>query len=83
MGKEAMKKGVNTLLGPVVGPMFRLASGGRNWEGFAADPYLSGALAADTVAGLQSSGVMACVKVSGCLSLLRTDGAARERQRVN
>ncbi|EFX04489.1 beta-glucosidase [Grosmannia clavigera kw1407] len=62
MGKEALKKGVNTLLGPVVGPMFRLAEGGRNWEGFAADPYLSGSLAAESVSGLQGSGVMACVK---------------------
>ncbi|EPE09840.1 glycoside hydrolase family 3 protein [Ophiostoma piceae UAMH 11346] len=60
MGKEALKKGVNTLLGPVVGPAFRLPTGGRNWEGFAADPYLAGALVHETIDGIQKSGVMAC-----------------------
>lgn len=62
IGKEAVKKGVNTLLGPVVGPAFRLPLGGRNWEGFAADPYLAGALVHETIDGLQDKGVMACVK---------------------
>lgn len=36
-------------------------SSDRNWEGFAADPYLSGALAAETVMGMQQS-VIASVK---------------------
>lgn len=33
MGAEFKKKGVNVLLGPVVGPLGRIATGGRNWEG--------------------------------------------------
>ena len=33
----------------------RLTSGGRNWEGFAADPYLNGILGAQSVTGLQES----------------------------
>ena len=33
MGREHKGKGVNVALGPVVGPIGRIASGGRNWEG--------------------------------------------------
>lgn len=33
MGGEFRKKGVQVALGPVVGPLGRMASGGRNWEG--------------------------------------------------
>lgn len=33
MGGEARTKGVNILLGPVVGPVGRVVEGGRNWEG--------------------------------------------------
>lgn len=61
MGAEFKRKGVNVALGPVVGPIGRIAQGGRNWEGFAADPYLDGILGAQTVVGLQES-VIACVK---------------------
>ena len=61
MGAEFKRKGVNVALGPVVGPIGRIATGGRNWEGFAADPYLDGILGAQTVLGLQES-VIACVK---------------------
>lgn len=31
MGAEFKKKGVNVALGPVVGPIGRIAEGGRNW----------------------------------------------------
>ena len=61
MGAEFKKKGVNVALGPVVGPIGRIALGGRNWEGFGADPYLNGILGAETVAGMQKS-VIASVK---------------------
>jgi beta-glucosidase len=64
MGGEFKTKGVNVALGPVVGPLGRVAKGGRNWEGFSNDPYLSGTLAAETVTGLQSVGVIASTKVS-------------------
>jgi beta-glucosidase len=61
LGKEFKGKSINVLLGPVVGPLGRVAKGGRNWEGFSNDPYLAGRLAAPTVSGLQRS-VIACVK---------------------
>lgn len=33
MGSEFKTKGVNIALGPVAGPLGRIAEGGRNWEG--------------------------------------------------
>lgn len=41
----------------VVGPLGRVALGGRNWEGFSNDPYLAGQLVAEHIAGIQSNGV--------------------------
>ena len=64
MGHEYRRKGVNLMLGPVVGPIGRVAEGGRNWEGFSTDPYHSGVLVYETVEGVQSTGVSACTKVS-------------------
>ncbi|KAL1877654.1 hypothetical protein Plec18167_004619 [Paecilomyces lecythidis] len=61
MGAEFKRKGANVVLGPVVGPLGRIARGGRNWEGFSNDPYLSGSLVHRTIRGLQES-VIACVK---------------------
>lgn len=62
MGAEFRKKGVNVALGPVVGPIGRIAQGGRNWEGFAADPYLDGVLGVQSITGIQQENVIACVK---------------------
>lgn len=62
MGGEFRRKGVNVILGPVVGPIGRVVRGGRNWEGFSVDPYLSGALVSDTVRGTQDQGVVTSVK---------------------
>lgn len=62
MAEEFRGKGAHVILGPVVGPLGRHALGGRNWEGFSPDPYLSGILAAATVEGHQSTGVQACIK---------------------
>ncbi|THZ26006.1 putative beta-glucosidase [Aureobasidium pullulans] len=61
LGQEFKTKGVNVLLGPVAGPLGRIATGGRNWEGFSNDPYLAGSLIAPTISGMQKS-VIACVK---------------------
>ncbi|KAK2055696.1 glycosyl hydrolase family 3 N terminal domain-containing protein [Colletotrichum caudatum] len=61
-GQEARGKGINVLLGPCVGPLGRLPAGGRNWEGFGADPYLQGIAAAETIKGIQDQGVMATIK---------------------
>ncbi|KAL5319229.1 hypothetical protein ACEPPN_012279 [Leptodophora sp. 'Broadleaf-Isolate-01'] len=62
IGGEFRTKGVNVALGPVVGPLGRVAAGGRNWEGFSNDPYLCGALAFETVRGIQSTGVITSTK---------------------
>jgi beta-glucosidase len=70
MGGEFRTKGANVALGPVVGPVGRVVLSGRNWESISVDPYLSGALAAETVTGIQSVGVMTSTKV-GHMSELR------------
>ncbi|KAL7813843.1 family 4 carbohydrate esterase [Trichoderma aethiopicum] len=59
---EARGKGINALLGPCVGPLGRMPAGGRNWEGFGADPYLQGVAGYETIRGIQDQGVMATIK---------------------
>ncbi|KAF9451014.1 glycoside hydrolase family 3 protein [Macrolepiota fuliginosa MF-IS2] len=61
MGQEHVGKGVNVALGPMMN-MGRVAEGGRNWEGFGADPYLAGEAAYETILGMQQGGVQACAK---------------------
>ena len=61
MGQEHKGKGVNVQLGPMMN-MGRIAQGGRNWEGFGADPFLTGEAAYETVLGIQEAGVIACAK---------------------
>jgi len=63
IGGEFRTKGVNVLLGPVVGPAGRVVLSGRNWEGFSVDPYLAGVLVSETVQAVQSVGVIASTKV--------------------
>jgi hypothetical protein len=62
MAAEFRGKGAHIALGPVVGPLGRSPFAGRNWEGFSPDAYLSGVLVEDTIVGMQSAGVQACVK---------------------
>ncbi|KAL2156589.1 hypothetical protein VTH82DRAFT_1334 [Thermothelomyces myriococcoides] len=62
MGVEAKGKGVNVLLGPVAGPLGRMPAAGRNWEGFAPDPVLTGIGMSETIKGIQDAGVIACAK---------------------
>ncbi|KJX96654.1 beta-glucosidase like protein [Zymoseptoria brevis] len=61
-GFEAKKKGINVILGPSMGALGRLPAGGRNWEGFGADPVLQAVGAAQTIKGIQDAGVMATAK---------------------
>jgi hypothetical protein len=61
MGKEFKAKGVHVALTPMAN-LGRVAEGGRNWEGFGADPWLSGEMAYESVIGLQSAGVQATAK---------------------
>ncbi|KAF2665030.1 hypothetical protein BT63DRAFT_434521 [Microthyrium microscopicum] len=62
MGAEHNGKGVDVQLGPVVGPLGRAPAGGRGWEGFSPDPFLSGQAVAQTVQGMQKAGIIACTK---------------------
>ncbi|KAI9172586.1 Beta-glucosidase cel3A [Paramyrothecium foliicola] len=62
LGEEARGSGVNVLLGPVAGALGKFAEGGRNWEGFSPDPYLTGIAMADTIEALQAVGVQANAK---------------------
>ncbi|KAI9727632.1 MAG: hypothetical protein M1828_005860 [Chrysothrix sp. TS-e1954] len=62
MGSEHRMKGSDVQLGPVVGPLGRAPEGGRNWEGFSPDPYLSGIAVGESVQGIQDAGVVACTK---------------------
>lgn len=58
MGSEFKGKGANVALGPATN-MGRAAAGGRNWESFGGDPYLSGWATEMTVKGIQDAGVQA------------------------
>jgi len=62
LGQEARGKGVNILLGPMVGPLGRKPRGGRNWEGFGADPVLQAVGGAETIKGIQANGIIATIK---------------------
>ncbi|KAF1951771.1 beta-glucosidase-like protein [Byssothecium circinans] len=62
IGEEFRGKGVNVHLGPSVGPLGRKPRGGRNWEGFGADPVLQAFGGALTIEGVQSRGVIATIK---------------------
>ena len=62
MGAEHRDKGIDVQLGPVCGPLGRNPDGGRGWEGFSPDPYLTGALIGPTIQGIQSQNVIACTK---------------------
>ncbi|KZT24974.1 glycoside hydrolase family 3 protein [Neolentinus lepideus HHB14362 ss-1] len=61
MGQEFVGKGVHVQLGPMMN-LGKNAQGGRNWEGFGAEPFLAGEAAYETILGMQQSGVQACAK---------------------
>src|SRR3954447_25800833 len=58
---EARRKGVDVLLAPTVS-LHRSPLGGRVFECFSEDPYLTGVIGAAYVRGLQAEGVAATVK---------------------
>ncbi|CAP61089.1 uncharacterized protein PODANS_3_590 [Podospora anserina S mat+] len=62
LGAEAKGCGIHILLGPVAGALGKIPHGGRNWEGFGADPYLAGIAMKETIEGIQSAGVQANAK---------------------
>lgn len=61
IGEEALAQGVAVVLGPGLN-LKRHPAGGRNFEYFSEDPFLSGKLAAAVVRGIQSKSVGACLK---------------------
>lgn len=62
LAEEARGIGINVMLGPVAGALGKIAEGGRNWEGFSPDPYLTGLAMAETISAMQGVGVQACAK---------------------
>ena len=61
IGREARAEGVSVVLGPGVN-IKRSPLGGRNFEYFSEDPFLSSALATRYIQGMQSTGVAASLK---------------------
>ena len=60
-GKEFKDKGVNIALGPCVN-MIRHPLGGRGWETYGEDPFLTSVAAVEVIKGIQDAGTIACVK---------------------
>ncbi|KAB8254136.1 glycosyl hydrolase family 3 N terminal domain-containing protein [Aspergillus pseudonomiae] len=63
MGGEFRKKGPQVALGPAIGPLGRITTGGRNWEVPSNDSCLSGVMGGEDVKGMQAQGVIASVKI--------------------
>ena len=61
LGREARATGSTLLLAPMVN-IHRSPLGGRNYEAFSEDPYLSGKIAAAFINGVQSQNIAACIK---------------------
>ena len=61
LAQEARRKGVHVLLAPTVN-LHRSPLGGRHFEAYSEDPYLTGAIGSGYVQGVQSGGVGTTVK---------------------
>ncbi len=61
ISEECRAWGINVLLGPGVN-MYRNSEGGRNYEYYGEDPYLTSSIAVAYVKGIQSLGTLATVK---------------------
>ncbi|KAL4922019.1 glycoside hydrolase superfamily [Aspergillus aurantiobrunneus] len=57
-GREFYELGYNLVNGPMPGPLGRTPWGGRGAETFSPDPYLSGILMAESIAGQNDAGVI-------------------------
>lgn len=65
LGQETQSKGAHVLLAPTVN-IHRVPVGGRNFECFSEDPYLTARMAVAYIRGVQSQGVGACIKHFVC-----------------
>ena len=61
LGQDCRARGVHILLGPGVN-IYRSPLCGRNFEYFGEDPHLAAQTAVQYIKGVQSQGVMACIK---------------------
>ncbi len=61
LAQEARRKGVHVLLAPTVN-LHRSPLGGRHFEAYSEDPYLTGRIGTGYVTGVQSGGVATTVK---------------------
>ena len=60
-GKEFKDKGVNIMLTPCIN-ILKHPKGGRIWEAYGEDPFLTGELGAEVIKGMQSNGILASAK---------------------
>jgi beta-glucosidase len=65
LGEDTRAKGKHAILAPCVG-IGRFPLGGRNFEAFGEDPYLSSRIGVGVIRGVQSRGVIATVKHFAC-----------------
>ena len=85
LGEETKARSAQVLLAPTV-CLHRGPLGGRNFEAFSEDPYLTGKLAASYIQGLQGQGVAATIKRSSkfksitCRMLISTDFVGNEQE---
>lgn len=63
LGRETRALGSGILLAPMVN-LHRLPIGGRNYESYSEDPYLTGKLAASFIKGVQSEHIGAVIKAA-------------------
>ncbi|OGU50131.1 MAG: hypothetical protein A2455_08960 [Ignavibacteria bacterium RIFOXYC2_FULL_35_16] len=61
IAEEVKEKGRHVILGPCVN-IARIPMGGRNFESFGEDPYLTSRIAVDYIKGVQKENVVATVK---------------------
>jgi len=61
LGEESIAKGANVLLAPTIN-LHRNPLGGRNFESYSEDPYLTGTLASSYIQGVQSKNVAVTAK---------------------
>ncbi|GAA5954335.1 hypothetical protein JCM3765_004425 [Sporobolomyces pararoseus] len=65
LAEEARAKAAHVVLGPTCN-IQRSPLGGRGFESYSEDPYLSGIIASHYIKGLQEKGVAACIKHFVC-----------------